>query len=190
MTAAPAADPATGAPGRVRASYRSRMDGPGGSRGGLAHGDGRSGDGRSGDGHSGDGPRGDGAPEGGVYEWFHRATDLLERGDAAAAVVLLERAGAAEPRSASVLEALGRAQYQARRRDEAAATFERLVEMTPDADYAHFGLGLALARLGRFHDAAEHLAMAAAMRPDRAEYVENLRQVRATLRAREGAEGA
>lgn len=130
-----------------------------------------------------------GSPGGGVYEWLRRATDLLERGDAAPAVVLLERASAAEPRSASVLETLGRAQFQAGQRDEAAATFTRLVELSPDSDYAHFGLGVALSRLGRFGLAAEHLAMAVAMRPDRQEYVERLRQVRATLRAREAAGG-
>lgn len=131
-----------------------------------------------------------GAPGGGVYEWVQRATDLLTRGDAAAAVVLLERASSEEPRSASILEALGRAQFQAGQRDRAAATFAHLVELSPDSDYAHFGLGVALARLGRFTEAAEHLALAVAMDPEREEYAERLRQVRATLRAREVAEGA
>ncbi len=124
-----------------------------------------------------------------MYEWVRRAHDLLEGGDAAPAVVLLQRASAEEPGSASILEALGRAQYQAGARDAAAGTFAALVEMTPDADYAHFGLGVALARLGRLREAAEHLALAEAMRPDRREYGQRLRQVRATLRAREAAGG-
>ncbi len=131
-----------------------------------------------------------GAPGGGVYEWVRRAGDLLERGDAAAAAVLLQRASDVEPGSASILEALGRAEYQAGQRDRAAASFARLVEMHPDGDYAHFGLGLSLSRLGRFKEAAEHLALAAAMRPDREEYVQHLQQVRATLRARESAGGS
>lgn len=131
-----------------------------------------------------------GAPGGGVYEWVRRAGDLLERGDAAAAAVLLQRASALEPGSASILEALGRAEYQAGQRDRAAASFARLVEMHPDGDYAHFGLGLSLSRLGRFKEAAEHLALAVAMRPDREEYVAQLNQVRATLRAREAAGGS
>ena len=71
-----------------------------------------------------------------------------------------------------------RAATPTRRRD-----FAALVASQPDDDYAQLGLGLALARQGRFRESAEHLALAVAMRPDRTEYVAQLRQVRATLRA-------
>ena len=57
------------------------------------------------------------------------------------------------------------------------------MEASPSDDYAHFGLGLALARTGDPAAAAEYLALAAAMRPDAAHYTEALRSVRATLRA-------
>jgi Flp pilus assembly protein TadD len=127
---------------------------------------------------------GGGAPPGGAYEWLRRGHELLARGDAAAAATLLERAAHLEPESASVLEALARAQHDSGRPGEAASTFARLVEMSPDADYARFGLGVSLSRLGRFEEAAEQLALAVAMRPERGEYVERLRQVRATLAAR------
>jgi Flp pilus assembly protein TadD len=130
--------------------------------------------------------RAEGAPGGGVYEWLRRGQELLQRGDAAAAAVLLERAAQEQPGSASVLEALGRAQYDAGRADEAAETFARLVERTPDGDNARYGLGVALSRLGRFEEAVEHLALAVAMRPERTEYSARLRQVRATLAARRG----
>lgn len=132
---------------------------------------------------------GAGTPAGGVYEWVRRATDLLEHGDAAPAVVLLQRASTEEPRSASILETLGRAQYQAGAREDAAATFATLVEITPDADYARFALGLSLARSGRPREAVEHLALAAAMRPEHQDYAQRLREVRATLRARETPDG-
>ena len=125
-----------------------------------------------------------GAPSGGAYEWLQRGLGLLERGDGFAALVLLERAAREHPGSASVLEALARAQYQAGQPEAAAQTFSRLVAASPDADYAHFGLGVVLARLDRLTEAAEHLALATAMRPDRTDYSERLRQVRATLRAR------
>jgi Flp pilus assembly protein TadD len=59
-----------------------------------------------------------------------------------------------------------------------------IVEASPSDDYAHFGLGLALARTGNHAAAAEYLALAAAMRPDTAHYTEALRSVRATLQAR------
>lgn len=130
---------------------------------------------------------GGGAPAGGAYEWLRRGQELLRRGDAAAAANLLQRAADAEPTSGSVLETLARAQYDSGRPSEAAATFARLVELAPDADYARFGLGLALSRLGRFDEAVEHLALATAMRPERDEYAERLRQVRATLAARRDA---
>ena len=124
---------------------------------------------------------------GDVYTWYRRGLDLLGRGSAAAAAQLLERASAAEPGSRSILEALGRAQFDAGRYAAAADSFRRIVEASPSDDYAHFGLGLALARGGNPAAAAEHLALAAAMRPELQHYTEALRGVRATLRARSGA---
>jgi Flp pilus assembly protein TadD len=115
--------------------------------------------------------------------------DLLGRGSPAAAAQLLERAAAAEPQSKSILEALGRAQFDTRHYEEAAGSFRRIVDASPSDDYAQFGLGLALARTGDHGAAAEHLALAAAMRPDLKHYREALHSVRATLRARNRAEG-
>lgn len=128
-------------------------------------------------------------PAGGLYEWLRRGTELLEKGDAAAAATLLDRAHAAEPTSASVLEALARARFDSGRYESAAEAFASLVDVEPASDYAHFGLGLSLFRLGRVSDAEPHLAMAAAMRPERAEYGRHLREVRATRAARDAAAG-
>ena len=123
------------------------------------------------------------APDGDAYSWYRRGLDLLSRGSAAAAAQLLERAAEAEPGSRSVLEALGRAQFDAGRYAAAADSFRQIVEASPSDDYAHFGLGLALARNGNPAAAAEHLALAAAMRPELPHYTDALRGVRATLRA-------
>ena len=125
-----------------------------------------------------------------TYDLYQRGLELLGRGSAAAAAQLLERAAAAEPESRSVLEALARAQFDAGRYDAAAGNFRRIVEASPSDDYAQFGLGLALARTGDPGAAAEHLALAAAMQPDRRHYTDALRSVRATLRARSQAEAA
>jgi len=124
------------------------------------------------------------APGGDSYTWYRRGLDLLGRGSPAAAAQLLERAAEAEPGARSVLEALGRAQFDTGRYEQAADSFRRIVEASPSDDYAHFGLGLALARGGDPAAAAEHLALAAAMRPELRHYTEALRGVRATLRAR------
>jgi tetratricopeptide (TPR) repeat protein len=118
-------------------------------------------------------------PEGGVYEWYQRGMDLLGNGDPAAAATLLERAAEAEPGSRSVLEGLARAQYDAGRYDDAIASFTRLIAVNPTDDYAQFGLGLAASRAGHLRLAAEHLALAAAMRPDLGHYARALRGVRA-----------
>ena len=120
-----------------------------------------------------------GSPEGGVYEWYQRGLQLLGNGDPAAAAMLLSRAAEAEPGSRSVREALARAQYDAGRYQEAIASFTEIIAVNPTDDYAHFGLGLAASRAGELQVAAEHLALAVAMRPDLGHYSRALRGVRA-----------
>jgi tetratricopeptide (TPR) repeat protein len=127
---------------------------------------------------------GAGNSDGDAYHLYQRGLSLLEGGSAAAAAQVLERAAAAEPHSRSVLEALARAQFDAGWYADAASNFRRIVEASPSEDYAQFGLGLALARTGDHGGAAEHLALAAAMRPDLRHYTDALRSVRATLSAR------
>jgi predicted Zn-dependent protease len=128
-------------------------------------------------------------PDGDPQTWYLRGMELLSRGSPAAAAQILERAAAAEPASRSVREALARAQFDAGRYADAAGNFRMIVEASPSDDYANFGLGLSLARTGNPAAAAEYLAIAAAMRPEAAHYVDALRQVRATLRARAAASG-
>ena len=93
------------------------------------------------------------------------AVDLLEGGNPEAAAELLAHARAQAPDSASVLEALARALFDARRYAEAATRFTELVEASPDNDYARFGLGLTKMRLGDAVGAVEQLAMAATDAP-------------------------
>ena len=119
-----------------------------------------------------------------VHALYTRGMALLDKGSPAAAAQVLQRAATAEPNSRSVREALARAQFDTGRYAEAADNFRVIVEASPSDDYAHFGLGLALSRTGNHERAAEYLALAAAMRPDRKPYTDALRQVRATLEAR------
>ncbi|NEK60686.1 tetratricopeptide repeat protein [Geodermatophilus sabuli] len=120
-----------------------------------------------------------GTPGGDVYEWYQRGLQLLTRGDPAAAATLLARAAEVEPGSRSLLEALARAQYDAGRYLEAIGTFRELITRNPTDDYAQFGLGLAASRAGDLDLAAEHLALAVAMRPELGHYSRALRGVRA-----------
>ena len=128
----------------------------------------------------------DGLPQGGVYEWYQRGMQLLSEGHPEAAATLLAHAAAAEPDSRSIREALARAQYDAGRYQEAIGTFTELIAGNPADDYAQFGLGMAASRAGELRLAAEHLALAVAMRPDIGHYARALRSVR-TRRAAEEA---
>ncbi|HEY2441920.1 MAG TPA: tetratricopeptide repeat protein [Streptosporangiaceae bacterium] len=123
-------------------------------------------------------------PEDDAYACYQRGLELLSNRSPAAAAQLFERVADAEPRSRMVREALARAQFDAGWYPQAAESFRMIVEESPADDYAHFGLGLALARSGDPGGAAEYLALAAAMRPDLPHYSAALREVRATLRAR------
>jgi predicted Zn-dependent protease len=127
----------------------------------------------------------EGVPAGEVYDWFVRGMTLLEGGNPEAAAELLAHARSREPDSASVLEALARALFDARRYAEAAARFTDLVEASPDNDYARFGLGLSRMRLGDLLGAVEQLTLATVMRPGRSDYQQALREARATVHARE-----
>lgn len=120
-------------------------------------------------------------PHGGVYEWYQRGLTLLDRGDAAAAAAVLTHAASAEPSSRSVREALARAQYDAGQYPQAMDSFAAILDEDPADDYAHFGCGLAAVKTGQLHRAVEHLALAAAMRPEIAHYGAALRGARAAL---------
>src|SRR3954467_12924035 len=118
-------------------------------------------------------------PAGDAYDWYTRGVALLSGGNPAAAAALLEHAARAEPGSRSVREALARAQFDSGQFELARENFAAIVAESPTEDYAHFGLGLAASRLGDYDDAAEHLALAVAMRPDNKHYATALRRVRA-----------
>jgi tetratricopeptide (TPR) repeat protein len=123
-------------------------------------------------------------PVGEVYDWYVRGVELLEGGNPAAAVQLLSHASAAEPASRSVREGLARAQFDAGMYAEAKESFAMIIQANPADDYAQFGMGLAAAKEGSLQEAVEHLALAAAMRPDITHYATALRGARAALSAR------
>ena len=112
-----------------------------------------------------------------AYDAFQEGNRLLASRDPRAAIVALERARDLEPDKASVRETLARAYYRSGRFEAARAEFERAVEIEPVNDYAHFGLGLCLTRVGDELGARRHLKLAVAMRPDHADYRNALARV-------------
>jgi Flp pilus assembly protein TadD len=118
-------------------------------------------------------------PAGDVYDWYRRGMQLLAARSPAAAAAVLTHAVRAEPESRSAREALARAQFNAGDFAAARDNFAMIVAASPTDDYALFGLGLATSRLGEQARAAEHLALAVAMRPDNKHYATALRHARA-----------
>lgn len=122
-------------------------------------------------------------PQGEVYDWYVRGVELLESGNPTGALALIQPAAHAEPESRSVREALARAEFDMGLYPEAVDSFGWIVSVNPADDYAQFGLGLAAAKIGDLPQAVEHLALAAAMRPDITHYATALRGARAALTA-------
>ena len=110
---------------------------------------------------------------------FQEGSRLLDAGNAHAAVVALERARELEPEKGSIREALARAYFRTQRIDAARVEFEKVLELDPVNDYAHFGLGMCLLRSGDRDGARGHLKMATIMRPDDEHYQRALRQASA-----------
>jgi Flp pilus assembly protein TadD len=120
----------------------------------------------------------DGPPEGDgeAYARFQEGSRLLDSGNAHAAVVALERARDLEPDKGSIREALARAYFRSQRVEAARVEFEKVLELDPVNDYAHFGLGMCLLRKGDRAGARGHLKIATIMRPDDEAYQEALRR--------------
>ena len=125
------------------------------------------------------GPEGFPAAEGEAYTRFQEGSRLLDSGNTHAAVVALERARDLEPEKGSIREALARAYFRSQQVEAARREFEKVLELDPVNDYAHFGLGMCLLRKGDRAAARGHLKMATIMRPDEEAYQDALRQASA-----------
>ena len=105
-----------------------------------------------------------------AYVLFQRGSEFLDSGHPGAAAQLLARASHLAPGKTSIREALGRAYYALGRFEHSEAEFRIVIEDAPTNDYAHFGLGCSLSRLGRTDEARRHLHLAVAMAPQHEDY--------------------
>jgi Flp pilus assembly protein TadD len=112
-----------------------------------------------------------------AYDAYQEGVRLLDGANAHAAVVALERARELEPEKGSIRETLARAYYRTGRFDAASNEFAKAVELDPVNDYAHFGLGLCLMRVGERDAARGHLRLATVMRPEVEAYRDALAEV-------------
>lgn len=120
-----------------------------------------------------------------VYDWYQQGLAFLASGDAHAAATVLERAVEAEPDKGSLRETLARAYFRSGRVEHALEQFTAALDIDPVNDYAIFGTGLCLGRLGRLYEAIGHLRMATVMRPEVADYGAALRRHELRLRIHE-----
>lgn len=120
-----------------------------------------------------------------VWSLYEQGQARLREGNPGAAAEVLELAVEHEPEKASLREALGRAYFASARLEPARVQFERVVDLDPSDDYAHFGLGRCLESQGRLPDAAKHYKLACAL-ADRADYRDALGRVLDRIAARGG----
>jgi len=86
----------------------------------------------------------------------------------------LQKAVELMPDDADAYSNLGRAQLQAGRIDDAAASYRRALAIRPDFAEAHYGLGIALKTLGQLVDAVTSFYRALEIKPDYADAYYNL----------------
>lgn len=113
-----------------------------------------------------------------AYELLMKGRHLLLADHPHQAAVVLERAAILEPKKASIREDLARALFRSGQPRRAKEEFERVIEKEPTNHYAHYGLGLCLARIGSIAKARGHLKLAVASRPNNEVYSGALRSVR------------
>jgi tetratricopeptide (TPR) repeat protein len=111
------------------------------------------------------------------YGLLRRGQDLMRGRHFAQAAIVLERAARMEPAKGSILEALGRASYNAGDHARAAEVFAELLEVDPSAHYAHYALGQSLKQVGRTAEARTHLRIAVALAPGSRLYASALRRL-------------
>ena len=86
------------------------------------------------------------------------------------AVMLFEKAIKLEPKKGSIREALATAYFNCGLFDAAEKHFREALQIDAASDFAHYGLGLCLAKEGRVIKAMGHLKLASAMTPSNKNY--------------------
>lgn len=100
-----------------------------------------------------------------IYGLFQEGRRRLRDGMPAQATVPLERARRAEPRKASIREALGIAYFRLSRWRDAEEEFRAVLEVSPVDSYAHYALARCLDKQGRPDEANGHYKLAQFLEP-------------------------
>ena len=116
-----------------------------------------------------------------AYQHFQQGQRHLKDGLSAQATIALQKAKRAEPRKASIREALGIAYFRIQRFAEAEAEFRVVLDLAPTDHYAHFVLGRCLERRDAWAEALAHYKLAVSLRPGNEDYAEALEKLEGRL---------
>lgn len=102
---------------------------------------------------------------GNPYVFWKRGVYLRYAGLCEESIEVHRHAESLDPFSLIAIQEAGYAYYYARRFDEAAQQIKKAIELEPDWDQLHFGLGLTLLQLRRFEEAISALRTAVRKEP-------------------------
>ena len=123
-----------------------------------------------------------------AYDLLQRGHLLMRQRHNAQAAVVLGRAARLEPGRGSILEALGRAHFNAGQHELALDVFEALLEVDPVSHYAYYATAQCLRKAGRAEESLTRLRLACALDPASALYRGALARAEAWLPADGGAD--
>ncbi|MDZ7838603.1 MAG: tetratricopeptide repeat protein [Actinomycetota bacterium] len=89
----------------------------------------------------------------------------------------LEKAKRQQPHKASIREALATAYYNSGFYSSAKKNFEKALQIDASNDFAYYGLGLSMAKLGDIKKARGQLKMAMVMNPECEQYKKALHKL-------------
>jgi tetratricopeptide (TPR) repeat protein len=109
-----------------------------------------------------------------AYKYFHEGKKHAVKNDNVKAIMLFEKAKDLEPEKGSIREALATAYYNSGLYAAAKTHFLKALQINASNDFAHFGLGLCLAKEGKINTAMGHFKLAYAMKPLNQDYIDAL----------------
>ncbi|MFO7929417.1 MAG: tetratricopeptide repeat protein [Candidatus Humimicrobiaceae bacterium] len=112
-----------------------------------------------------------------AYYHFRKGKKLAGQNNFIHAIMHLEKAKEEEPEKASIREVLARAYYNCGFYSPARDNFQKAVEIDAANDFAYYGLGLSLAKLGKIKRAIGQLKIAVTMKPQSEDYKKALEKL-------------
>ena len=100
-----------------------------------------------------------------AYDLFMEGKKLADKNEHLKAIMLFEKASILEPLKGSIREALGLSYYNCGFYNSAKKHFKKALEIDLANDFAHFCMGLCLAKEGKLAACLGHLKIAWAMKP-------------------------